>query len=634
MKAYKLTVVVFAVAMFSVSVVAQDDCANAVVAACNGAGVSVDPCSDTTPAGPLGSCTLGGGLRDVWVTFVATDTSARIRTDLGSTGTDSDYVVYWVLQRDVCNEAGWVEIGCSEDDALCILPGRLGDICVSGLVVGDTYLIRLGTKAVCPNGPYSVNVKCPCAPCQPADCNDSNACTTDTCPLPSDCCVNTPICTTAANCDDGDVCTQDICLATGCCDNPPIAGCCTSQAECTGCEDCVNNVCVDSQSKCVGCEDCVNGACVDDQAKCIGCEDCVNGACVDDQAKCTGCEDCVNGTCVDDQAKCIGCEDCVNGACVPDSSKCAKCETCNSSGVCIKDVPNCCTSDAQCGKCETCNLADNTCNKDIPGCCTSDLQCGMCETCDLTDNVCVGVCGNSICEPSCGEDMCTCPQDCGAPPPDDCNNNGILDACENKVTKRFGVACVPGECSNGTEWSFLFSWLPRPAKGFVNLKCGPLGAGVNSIGATTAFVQCVNNTVCPSIVVVQPVLNNYLRALFDVTAPVTPSGPTDFEMCVGPGNGDPRTCCFAPVGIGLACTFNPEVIEIIPSQTDCNANGVDDASDIFLGILNDANGDGIPDECEDGIPAVSAWGLVLLALLLLTGTKIYFGRRRRAKMAL
>ena len=32
----------------------------------------------------------------------------------------------------------------------------------------------------------------------------------------------------------------------------------------------------------------------------------------------------------------------------------------------------------------------------------------------------------------------------------------------------------------------------------------------------------------------------------------------------------------------------------------------------------------------DPIPTVSEWGLVVLTLLLLTGAKIYFGRRRAA----
>jgi hypothetical protein len=32
--------------------------------------------------------------------------------------------------------------------------------------------------------------------------------------------------------------------------------------------------------------------------------------------------------------------------------------------------------------------------------------------------------------------------------------------------------------------------------------------------------------------------------------------------------------------------------------------------------------------CKDAIPTVSAWGMVVLTLLLLTGAKVHFGRKR------
>ena len=54
----------------------------------------------------------------------------------------------------------------------------------------------------------------------------------------------------------------------------------------------------------------------------------------------------------------------------------------NSSGECIKDVPNCCTTNAQCGKCETCDLVTNTCNKDVPNCCSSNAQCPLNSVCE------------------------------------------------------------------------------------------------------------------------------------------------------------------------------------------------------------------------------------------------------------
>jgi hypothetical protein len=81
-------------------------------------------------------------------------------------------------------------------------------------------------------------------------------------------------------------------------------------------------------------------------------------------------------------------------------------------------------------------------------------------------------------------------------------------------------------------------------------------------------------------------------------------------------------------GVGDACCGEP----------DCNGNGVPDSCDIDPSdpdgngeVSPDENGDLIPDECQvEAIPAVTSWGLVILALLLLIGAKIGFGKRSYA----
>lgn len=127
--------------------------------------IAVEDCdAGACATGPLGACTAGGGLLDAWATFVATETSARIRTDLGSTGTDSDYVVYSVDQGDVCNSGGWSVIGCSEDEA----PPYLGDITVNNLTVGDTYLIQVGSWADRGGCDFELDISCFTPPPFPA----------------------------------------------------------------------------------------------------------------------------------------------------------------------------------------------------------------------------------------------------------------------------------------------------------------------------------------------------------------------------------------------------------------------------------------------------------------------------------
>jgi hypothetical protein len=136
----------------------QSDCADAVTIPWPGA-ADLDPCTDTNPTGyaTYGACTSGGGVNDVWAKFIATDTRVRIRTDVGSTGTDSDYTVYYWDGGgvDECDTNNWyfTNGGCSEDEV-----GYLGDIIVSDLVVGGTYFIALGGWAdTC--GPFHLAIE-------------------------------------------------------------------------------------------------------------------------------------------------------------------------------------------------------------------------------------------------------------------------------------------------------------------------------------------------------------------------------------------------------------------------------------------------------------------------------------------
>ncbi len=70
------------------------------------------------------------------------------------------------------------------------------------------------------------------------------------------------------------------------------------------------------------------------------------------------------------------------------------------------------------------------------------------------------------------------------------------------------------------------------------------------------------------------------------------------------------------------------------SCQDCNGNETPDGCDIGQGQSPDGNGDGIPDECAAGpaIPAASTWGLLVMAMLILTTATIVFRRRRHVAM--
>ena len=74
----------------------------------------------------------------------------------------------------------------------------------------------------------------------------------------------------------------------------------------------------------------------------------------------------------------------------------------------------------------------------------------------------------------------------------------------------------------------------------------------------------------------------------------------------------------SPGACGCGVLFVDSDLDTVPNCVD-QCPGVDDRIDL--------NEDGTPD-CIAPAPTLSAWGLVVLALLLLAGGKIYFGRRR------
>jgi hypothetical protein len=65
-----------------------------------------------------------------------------------------------------------------------------------------------------------------------------------------------------------------------------------------------------------------------------------------------------------------------------------------------------------------------------------------------------------------------------------------------------------------------------------------------------------------------------------------------------------------------------------PACSDCNDNGVLDACDIAGGVSDDADQNGIPDECFIPIPTVSHWGLAVIGLSLLISSKLAFAGKR------
>lgn len=140
----------------------NDECSTATGLSC-GVRVLVNNAAATTdPSDPAFSCRAGGagqGVGTLWFSFQATATSARVST-CGSLlpATDTILAVYDAAS---CPPAMGDELACSEDAHLPC-GDRLSEVCVSGLTVGQTYLIQVASFDEASRGFISVEVECPC----------------------------------------------------------------------------------------------------------------------------------------------------------------------------------------------------------------------------------------------------------------------------------------------------------------------------------------------------------------------------------------------------------------------------------------------------------------------------------------
>ncbi len=140
---------------------ANDECATALAVTPGGAGVATSNIEATSfPDDPVPSCTMGPGFGSVFFTFVASDTSALVRSDVGSTGPDADFAVYDVDQINTCDTQSWDEVGCNEDNTVTL--ARNAGTCIEGLTIGKTYKIMLKSFTAASSGDYTIQVGGPC----------------------------------------------------------------------------------------------------------------------------------------------------------------------------------------------------------------------------------------------------------------------------------------------------------------------------------------------------------------------------------------------------------------------------------------------------------------------------------------
>lgn len=151
-----------------------------------------------------------------------------------------------------------------------------------------------------------------------SDCNDGNACSTDTCaPVgtePNPVCtydVKKACCNSAADCDDGKSCTLDICSGKGgTCSHSAKPGCCNNAADCDDKDSCTIDHCPKAGAQCQHTNTCCKG-----DGECNSEDPCLVGGC--------NAGECVYASiCCNNDVDCDDFNNCTLDACDADN-KCA-----------------------------------------------------------------------------------------------------------------------------------------------------------------------------------------------------------------------------------------------------------------------------------------------------------------------
>ncbi len=584
---------------------------------------------------------------------------------------------------ECCTDDGGVPEGpgtvCTEIQACC-LPTDSSCIDVDPLCCLDLDGIPQGPGTMCTGLQACCLPDTSCADLDPLCCEElggipegaGTACTElQACCLADSTCIDIdPLC-----CEDrggtpegaGTVCSppRACCLPDGTCENlDPL--CCedrggTSElpgALCTAPQACClpNGTCSSLDPLC--CEN-IGGTPRGPGSACDGIQACcmANGTCTDIDAECCvaqggtprgpgsacdGIQACcmANGTCTDIDAEC-----CVAQGGTPrgPGSACDGVQACcMANGTCSNIDAECCVAQggaprgpgSACDGIQACCMANGTCSEIDAECCVAQggVPRGPGSTCDGVQACCRpdGSCSNIDAE--------CCVAQGGTP-------RGPGSACDGVQ-----ACCLPnGTCSNiDAECCVAQGGTPR----------GPGSScdGVQACCRADGSCSNIDGECCLAQGGTPEGSGTSCSAPVACCLPDDTCVELDTLCCIDRG-GSPQgggSVCSGP----QACVMGEECVDLdpaccvddggTPTGGDCGEPGgccfsdgtcqeLDPAVCIVLGgsplapgfhCQGDADGNGTDDACEDvGIPTVSTWGLAVLTLLLLTGWKVYFGRR-------
>jgi len=337
----------------------------------------------------------------------------------------------WCDDTLFCNGVEYCDAGSGCQDGLDPCPG---DTCVELSATCDCDY-----DEECTDGLYCTGIEtCDagvCAPGVPVDCDDSIACTIDSCDETNDICVNDP---SDPYCDNGLWCDgAETCLAG------PGGGCQPgTPRDCFDEVDCTDDYCDEDNDVCV--VNPLDERC-DDGIYCNGRDFCATLlGCSVETVDCNDGIDCTVDSCDEENDECVHAS---SNALCDDGFSCTT-DVCDPGIGCVH-TPN----DALCDNLAWCD-GEETCDPDAPGAdedgCVAglDRECGdgiycTVDTCDEENDECVHTPVDALCDDTvdCTIDTCTL-DGCVIAPNDEFCNDGQY--CNGEETCDAVSDCQPG----------------------------------------------------------------------------------------------------------------------------------------------------------------------------------------------
>jgi hypothetical protein len=298
------------------------------------------------------------------------------------------------------------------------------------------------------------------------DCNDNNACTTDSCNTLTDFkCTNTPI-GAGTSCDDGNPCTtMDVCSGS------PATTCLGTDTSCPDLSACLVGACDFATGACIGVDTCPSGQ-LCQSGSCVPRTSCTLASQCDDSLLCTD-DTCTDGLCYNTPKTCTALDQChgvgtcnaITGVCSnpvkADGSSCNDGDICTSFDVCTNGScagTTSCTALDQCHDAGTCDSSTGACTNPLKAngsSCNDDMLCTSPDVC--TNGSCAGTdtcLDGAVCEGNqcVGGSSCVDASSCDDANP--CTDDACVDlSCthtNNSASCNDGISCTSSDiCTNG-----------------------------------------------------------------------------------------------------------------------------------------------------------------------------------------